>query len=1380
MKLDSSKPITAKTEIALKHKTMDGFSEEIAETLPMDAYFIAFSAKVGDQYCVSAGENYVVTQDDGLFNATHSLENFVAQPKSVNAQLEPLQTSFIISMPKNIEYLKVNSSIKLDIAPSYKVNWSSGNTSVATVDGDGIVKALSAGTATITAECLGVSGTYELKTSVMSNPRSFTLNSDNPDVNVTISDGTFTYNPTSIDNGIFSYLLEDGNYTYVVSKEGFPNKEGSFIVSESGNNNVSVSMYYSVTFNLTAGPGVSSVDSASITVLDSENTTVSGINRKYDNLNGKYSYTVTCDGCYTASGFFDSYGMINVILQKDRSGSKEADWRGTFNHDHGNAVITTMLPISADKVYEKWATMVGSSNYGASYAGTSVIIDDYLYITGNGFLNKINTKTGKIIAQVEAGTTGYIYDYLAYGDGMIFLSGSSYISAYEAETLTLLWRTSVDGQHSTQVNGSLNSKGTINKFRPIIYSNGYIFCGKNAFKTTSFEVDKNGYNMPVWSIDDDFNWNTGVIVGDYYYVAAVQTMYVVNYKTGEIVDSWKFSTDNNVYTWGGVTYSPDTQRLYWASYSGAKFYTIKIDTTTGKFLERFCPSMDRRYTVDVSQESVCTPVVFNGRVYLVGQKGNVDVLNAVPTQKNYVYTLETIYTVETPERTKIQSTPILCTAYATEENSNTIYLYFQGYTRPSPIYVLKDSAEINSAENADIAIVAAPAKSQYAFEQIAVDKKGSLYFFNESGYLFCFEKVDFVTVDSVVALINALPSSKDVTSAAELQIKNARKAYDALTDEQKLEISSQTSKKLTDAESVLANLEKPSPDIDKDITVYFTLLGTEKDGENGTANTLKRGNLTTWIKRQSVTVKSGSTVGDVFSKVLHDNSYRYSGLSGNYIKNITHPSGVTLGEFDNGKLSGWMYTVNGEHPNIALNDYELSNKDEIIWHYTDDYTEEEGSEKWGNKPYNAEEKVDNIVKISIDITAKTDSAGKATATITSKDLKNALDKALEAVKKAEKDGKKNVKPEIHVDVKIDSKASAVETMLQLSSVEELTKAEARLSVNSSIGNIIVENKTLKEVQKAAEGKEVSFQIARIDKNRASAKTLTEAQKKAVGENPVYDVSILSGEKKIKTFGSQKLSILLPYTLKSGENAKQIAAWYLDDQGKLTKLTSKYDEKTKLVTFEINHLSCFVIGSNITTDANNGFNDVKKGQWYYDSITYLVEKGIVSGTTKNTFDPNANITRAEFTQILYGMAKNQAGASGSAITAESVKVDSNEASKIFSDVKNTDWYAKAVAWAYTNGIVKGTKMADNSISFMPNAKITRQDMAVMIQNYIQKVEKKSITETNAGVSFADDTAVAPYAKDAVILMQKGGIISGIKQEDGSYKFAPKANATRAEA
>jgi hypothetical protein len=41
-----------------------------------------------------------------------------------------------------------------------------------------------------------------------------------------------------------------------------------------------------------------------------------------------------------------------------------------------------------------------------------------------------------------------------------------------------------------------------------------------------------------------------------------------------------------------------------------------------------------------------------------------------------------------------------------------------------------------------------------------------------------------------------------------------------------------------------------------------------------------------------------------------------------------------------------MYTVNGTHPNVALNDYVLADGDVIICHYTDDYTKEEGSDKW--------------------------------------------------------------------------------------------------------------------------------------------------------------------------------------------------------------------------------------------------------------------------------------------------------------------------------------------------------------------------------------------------------------------------------------------------
>lgn len=49
---------------------------------------------------------------------------------------------------------------------------------------------------------------------------------------------------------------------------------------------------------------------------------------------------------------------------------------------------------------------------------------------------------------------------------------------------------------------------------------------------------------------------------------------------------------------------------------------------------------------------------------------------------------------------------------------------------------------------------------------------------------------------------------------------------------------------------------------------------------------------------------------------------------------------------DNGANSGWMYTVNGEHPDQALNDFTLEAGDKVIWHYVDDYTTEADAETW--------------------------------------------------------------------------------------------------------------------------------------------------------------------------------------------------------------------------------------------------------------------------------------------------------------------------------------------------------------------------------------------------------------------------------------------------
>ena len=129
---------------------------------------------------------------------------------------------------------------------------------------------------------------------------------------------------------------------------------------------------------------------------------------------------------------------------------------------------------------------------------------------------------------------------------------------------------------------------------------------------------------------------------------------------------------------------------------------------------------------------------------------------------------------------------------------------------------------------------------------------------------------------------------------------------------------------------------KPAGD---DITVTFSLLGDSVHGNSGDKHTLADGNLEKWIDSVSVTVSNNATVLDVVKAALGD-KYTILNESGNYIQSITPKDGKELGEFTNGNLSGWMYTLNGVHPNLGVAQQYLNGGDVIVFHYTDDYTRE--------------------------------------------------------------------------------------------------------------------------------------------------------------------------------------------------------------------------------------------------------------------------------------------------------------------------------------------------------------------------------------------------------------------------------------------------------
>ena len=168
-----------------------------------------------------------------------------------------------------------------------------------------------------------------------------------------------------------------------------------------------------------------------------------------------------------------------------------------------------------------------------------------------------------------------------------------------------------------------------------------------------------------------------------------------------------------------------------------------------------------------------------------------------------------------------------------------------------------------------------------------------------------------------------------------------------------------------------------------------------------------------------------------------------------------------------------------------------------------------------------------------------------------------------------------------------------------------------------------------------------------------------------------------------------------------------------------------------------------------------FTDVPADRWSYPYIKQLYDAGVVSGTSATTFEPTANVTRAQFVTMIAGLA-------GADV--------SGYASGPFDDVQTGSWYAPYVNWAAASGIVSGT----SATTFEPAAEISRQDMAVMLYNYAQQagVQLKQTTVT----PFTDEGSIAAYALPAVQALHSAGVISGMP--DGS--FQPQATTTREQA
>ena len=379
------------------------------------------------------------------------------------------------------------------------------------------------------------------------------------------------------------------------------------------------------------------------------------------------------------------------------------------------------------------------------------------------------------------------------------------------------------------------------------------------------------------------------------------------------------------------------------------------------------------------------------------------------------------------------------------------------------------------------------------------------------------------------------------------------------------------------------------------------------------------------------------------------------------------------------------------------------------------------------------------VAASTTVQATTGSNGVASASVTEGQITDALTKAAEEAKK-----QGAISTELEIKVNASGNATGVSaTIPQTAFNSAVSGGIDALTVSSPSVSISFDNTALSEIKSKGTG-DINISATRVNTN-----DLPQADKDKVGNHPVFDLTLTSGGTVISDFGGGSATVSVPYTLAAGEDGNKVVIYYISDSGEMIMVPDcVYDSSTGMVTFKTKHFSKYAVGYN-----DVAFADVSG--WSKDYVNYLSAREIISRMGDGTFNPESNITRAQFVTIL---AK---------LSGDDLSVYKTSS---FSDVSSGDWYFKVVQWAYENGIAKG---ADGK--FNPNGYITRQDIAAMIARYSAKVMKCTLPQTNSKVTFTDSAAIASYASEAVTAMQQAGIISG--SSDGS--FSPTANATRAQ-
>lgn len=176
-----------------------------------------------------------------------------------------------------------------------------------------------------------------------------------------------------------------------------------------------------------------------------------------------------------------------------------------------------------------------------------------------------------------------------------------------------------------------------------------------------------------------------------------------------------------------------------------------------------------------------------------------------------------------------------------------------------------------------------------------------------------------------------------------------------------------------------------------------------------------------------------------------------------------------------------------------------------------------------------------------------------------------------------------------------------------------------------------------------------------------------------------------------------------------------------------------------------------------SENGNLYADVMPSAWYCKHVDRIVTAGLMSGVRQYTMAPNDGLNRGMLVTLLYRYSGESLG-------------EHWEITHSFADVPADKYYSEAVEWAYRNNIVSGR----SNTAFKPNASASRQEMCMVVDQFLKYREKPLPEATSCEGQFADYDKIADWARPSVCAMVNAGLLFG----DGT-NINPTAKTTRAQ-